>query len=151
MSRFCMPPSYCWIRKHIYTKSNKLWHWKNVTWNFSMNAISMKLHSLKKLLKLMTKKVTACSVFYMNFTFWLIVCLCSALSREKCINTYIICLLRSSALWWNIFISQPLCKRWALLFSLPFLCTFKEEKDVIICSNELTWKHKEKLIPFSAS
>lgn len=38
-----------------------------------------------------------------------------------------------------------------LLFSLAFLCTFKEEKNVIICSNELTWMHKAKGIPFSES
>lgn len=123
----------------------------SLTAEFTPKVINCDTAFIEKTTEINDKKTTACSVFYMNITFWLILHLCSSLSRQKCINTSIICLPRSSALWWNTFISQPLYKRWAVLISLAYLCTLKEEKHAIICSNEMTWKHKEKGISFSGS
>lgn len=111
---------------------------------FTPEVINCDIMLIGKTTEINDKKPTVCSAFYMNFTFPLNSGLCYALSRQKVINTYKIYIRRSSTPWWKAFTSQPLYIRWALLFSLSFLCTFKEEKDLIVYFNKLTWRHKQK-------
>lgn len=96
-----------------------------------------------KNIEITVKKTTVCSAFCMSFTFPPISDLWYALSRQNVINNYKIWLPSSSTPWWKAFTSLTLHKGWALLLSLSFLCIFREEKDWIICSNELTWRHKQ--------
>lgn len=126
---FVCPPSYCWIKK------------KNL---FIPKVINCDIVPIGKAVENNGKKATVCLVFCMNFTFSLIWDLCYALSRQKTINTYKICLSRSFTPWWKAFTSQPLYKWWALLLSISFLYTFNEENYLIICSNEPAWRHKQK-------